>query len=81
MKAPSSILVILDKPKHEQAALAEARRLMKARPETHLRLVSFVWLAMAGCFLHAKYDFPFQVYSLHFVFLLLCCVCSCLSRK
>lgn len=47
MKAPSSILVILDKPKHEQAALAEARRLMSARPETHLRLVSFVWLAMA----------------------------------
>ncbi|MGE0620980.1 MAG: universal stress protein [Pseudomonadales bacterium] len=47
MKAPSSILVILDKPKHEQTALDEACRLMAARPATHLRLVSFVWLAMA----------------------------------
>lgn len=43
--------------------------------------VTFIWLAMAGCFLHAKYDFPFQVYSIHFAFLLLCSVSSCLSRK
>jgi universal stress protein E len=47
VKAPSSLLVILDKPKHEQTALDEACRLMAARPSTHLRLVSFVWLAMA----------------------------------
>lgn len=47
MKAPSSLLVILDKPKHEQTALDEACRLQAARPTTHLRLVSFVWLAMA----------------------------------
>ncbi len=47
MKAPSSLLVILDKPKHEQTALDEACRLLTARPTTHLRLVSFVWLAMA----------------------------------
>lgn len=47
MKAPSSLLVILDKPKHEQTALDEACRLQSARSATHLRLVSFVWLAMA----------------------------------
>lgn len=42
---------------------------------------AFIWLAMAGCFLHAKYDFPFQIYSIHFVFLLLCSIAFCLSRK
>lgn len=47
MKNPSSILVILDKPKHEQSALTEACRLLEKSPGTRLRLVSFVWLAMA----------------------------------
>jgi universal stress protein E len=47
LKYPASILVILDKPKHAQTALAEARRLQATHPATHLRLVSFVWLAMA----------------------------------
>ena len=47
MKTPTSILVILDKPKHEQTALSEARSLLIKHPEAHLQLVSFVWHAMA----------------------------------
>ena len=47
MKTPTSVLVILDKPKHEQSALAEAKTLLIKHPEAHLRLVSFVWHAMA----------------------------------
>ena len=46
MKEPRSILVILDKPKHEQSALAEAKRIQAAVPRAHLRLVSFVWHAI-----------------------------------
>lgn len=40
-----------------------------------------IWLAMAGCLIHAKFDFPLQVYSIHFLFLLLCSILLCLSRK
>ena len=47
MKTPTSVLVILDKPKHEQSALAEAKTLLIKHPEAHVRLVSFVWHAMA----------------------------------
>ncbi len=47
MKNPKSILVILDKPKHEQTALAEGLKVLAASPGAELRLVSFVWQAMA----------------------------------
>jgi universal stress protein E len=46
LKHPNSVLVILDKPKHEQTALEEALRI-QAATKAHLRLVSFVWHAMA----------------------------------
>ena len=49
--------------------------------ESPWEFAAFVWLAMAGCLLHAKYDFPFQIYSIHFVFLLLCSIAFCQSRK
>ena len=62
-------------------ALAATRWIWPGAVACPWEFPTFLWLAMAGCFLHAKYDFPFQVYSLHFLFLLLCCVASCLSRK
>jgi len=46
MKKLDSILVILDKPKHAQTALARAKGLAQAA-KAHLHLVSFAWLAMA----------------------------------
>jgi len=44
-------------------------------------VVALFWLSLAGCLVHARYDFPFQIYSLQLLFLLLCAVLLCLSRK
>lgn len=30
------------------------------------------WTALGGCLLHARFDFPLQIYSVQFVFVLLC---------
>jgi hypothetical protein len=38
-------------------------------------------LSVAGCFVHARYDFPFQVYSLQLLFLLLCVLLMLFSRR
>lgn len=46
MKNPTSILVVLDKPKHDQAALAEALKIQASSGGAQLRLVSFVWHPM-----------------------------------
>ncbi|MBI4326083.1 MAG: O-antigen ligase family protein [Chloroflexi bacterium] len=43
--------------------------------------VALIWLALGGCLAHAKVDFPFQTHSVVFLFTLLCCVLSCVSRK
>jgi hypothetical protein len=43
--------------------------------------VSFLWVALGGCLLHARFDFPFQIYSILFLFLLLCGILFTLSRK
>lgn len=43
-------------------------------------LAAMLALAVAGCLAHARFDFPFQVYSVLFAFLTLCGVWSVLSR-
>lgn len=48
---------------------------------THRVFVLFVWLALGGCLVFAAVDFPFQIYSILFLFLLLCAQLTCLSRK
>ena len=45
------------------------------------RLVLLMWLALAGCLAHARYDFPFQIHSIVFLFLVHCAVLSILSRR
>jgi hypothetical protein len=42
---------------------------------------ALLWLSLAGCLVHARYDFPFQIYSLQLLFLLVCVVLLSLSRK
>ena len=37
-------------------------------------MMATIWIAMSGCLLHAFFDFPFQIYSIAFLFLLLACV-------
>lgn len=43
--------------------------------------VMLIWAALAGCFVHARFDFPFQIHSILALFLILCAVLSCLTRK
>jgi O-antigen ligase len=38
-----------------------------------------LFIGMGGMLLHARFDFPFQSHCLHFVFLMLCALLSCLS--
>jgi O-antigen ligase len=45
------------------------------------RFVILIWLAIGGCFAHARFDFPFQIHSILFLFLLLCAILFNLSRK
>ena len=44
------------------------------------RLLIGFWLALGGCLIHARFDFPFQIYSINFVFLLICALAFGLSR-
>ena len=43
--------------------------------------VSLIWLALAGCLVHARFDFPLQIYSTLALSLHLCAILFCLSRK
>ena len=45
------------------------------------RFMILIWLALAGCLVHARYDFPFQVHSIVFLFLVLCAILFVLTRR
>ena len=45
------------------------------------RFIILAWLALAGCLAHARFDFPFQIHSIVFLFLVLCAVLSNLTRR
>jgi len=45
------------------------------------QLVYLLWLSLAGCLAQARWDFPLQIYSVLFVFLIWCAVLFALSRK
>lgn len=44
------------------------------------RFMVMSWLALAGCMAHARYDFPFQIYSILFLFVLICAILSTQTR-
>jgi O-antigen ligase len=45
------------------------------------RFVVLIWLALAGCLIEARFDFPFQIHSILFLFLALCAVLFSLSYR
>jgi hypothetical protein len=44
-------------------------------------LAALFWIALAGCLFYARYDFPFQIYSVVFLFLVLCAALFSLSHR
>jgi NADH:ubiquinone oxidoreductase subunit 6 (subunit J) len=45
------------------------------------RFVALTWLTLAGCMMHARFDFPFQVHSILLLFLVLCAILFTRSRR
>jgi len=43
--------------------------------------ICLIWLALAGCLAHARFDFPFQIYSIVLLFLVLCAMLFTLSKR
>ena len=43
--------------------------------------IVLTWLALSGCMVHARYDFPFQIYSIVLLFLVLCAILSNITRR
>jgi O-antigen ligase len=43
--------------------------------------VMLLWVALGGCLVHAAFDFPLQIHSVLTLFLVLCAVLSCLTRR
>ena len=61
--------------------LAAARWLARGGIVVDRRFVGMLWLALAGCLVHARFDFPFQIHSVLFVFLVYCAALSCVTRR
>jgi O-antigen ligase len=49
--------------------------------QTSPRFTYLIWLALGGGLLFARFDFPFQNYSVLFLFVLICTILSTLSRR
>jgi O-antigen ligase len=45
------------------------------------RFTILSWLALAGCLVHARFDFPFQIYSILLLFMTLCAVLITQTRR
>jgi len=45
------------------------------------RFMILIWLAVAGVLAHARFDFPFQMHSIVFLFVVLCAILSNLTRR
>jgi hypothetical protein len=45
------------------------------------RFVVLAWLGLGGCLVHALFDFPFQIHSTLFLFLVICAMLFGLSRS
>lgn len=61
--------------------LVLVRNFLPGGVPTGWRLTLLIWIALGGCLLHARWDFPLQVYSILFLFLLHCAMLTTLSRR
>ncbi len=58
-----------------------ARWFMPGQMVTGVQFMGWLWLPMAGCLVHARFDFPFQVHSVSFLFIVLCALAFRFSRQ
>jgi O-antigen ligase len=45
------------------------------------RFLVLSWLALIGCMIQARFDFPFQIHSILFLFLLVCTILFTMGRR
>jgi hypothetical protein len=50
-------------------------------PPLPMLLAALLWIAMAGCLFHARFDFPFRVHSIAALFILYCAILSSGNRR
>jgi hypothetical protein len=60
---------------------ALGRWLVPGGIHSNWRMTALIWLALAGCMAHARYDFPFQIYSTLLLFLLECAILSVVTHR
>jgi hypothetical protein len=56
------------------------RRFLPGGIQCGWRFPALLWLGLATCLVHARFDFPFQIYSIVFLFLIICAILFNLSR-
>jgi O-antigen ligase len=47
----------------------------------HWSWAAFFWIALGGCLVHARFDFPLQIYSILFVFIIECAMLFSFTYK
>ena len=62
------------------ALLVGARWFVPGGLRTNPSFAAFVWIALGGCLIHARVDFPLQIYSIQFAFVLLGAILFSISR-
>jgi O-antigen ligase len=50
------------------------RRFVPGRIRAGRRFVTLAWLGLAGCLVHARFDFPLQIHSVLLLFLIICAI-------
>jgi O-antigen ligase len=61
--------------------LALGRWFLGGGIHSHRVFVMFLWLGLGATLAHGAVDFPFRIYSIFFLFLIVCAVLSCLGRR
>ena len=63
------------------AGLALLRWLAPGGIQAEGAFIVSCWLAVAGILTYARWDFPFQIYSVVFVYLVVCAIMVSVTRK
>ena len=58
-----------------------ARRFLPGGIQCGWRFTALLWLSLAGCLIHALFDFPMQMYSVLQLFIVICAILFNLSRR